>query len=50
MLDEDLIRDYPVLHHMAEAGSWPSIARHGLLSATALLDRSDIGRDERYTI
>lgn len=50
MLDEDLIRNYPVLYHMAEAGSWPSIAKYGLLSATALLDRSDIGRSERYAI
>ena len=50
MLDEDLIRDYPVLYHMAEAKSWPSIARHGLLSTTALLDRSDLERNERYAI
>lgn len=50
MLGEDLIRDYPVLYHMAEEGSWPSIARYGLLSATALLDRSDLGRRERCAI
>src|SRR5688572_16215597 len=29
---------YPRLYHMAEANSWPSIQRHGLLSTTALLD------------
>lgn len=36
---EDLVCRYPLLYHMAEAGSWPSIRRHGLLSTTALLDR-----------
>ena len=36
---EDLVGRYPLLYHMAEAGSWPSIRRHGLLSTTALLDR-----------
>lgn len=34
----ELLRDCPVLYHMAEAGSWPGIARHGLLSTSALLD------------
>ena len=33
-----IITQYPVLYHMAEVGSWPSIKRHGLLSVTALLD------------
>lgn len=36
---EDLVGRYPLLYHMAEAGSWPSIRRHGLLSTSALLDR-----------
>lgn len=35
---EDLIERYPVLYHMAEDGTWPSIQRHGLLSTVALLD------------
>jgi hypothetical protein len=35
---EDLIERYPVLYHMAEDGTWPSIRRHGLLCAVALLD------------
>ena len=47
---EDLVGDYPVLYHMAEAGSWPSIARHGLMSTAALLDRSGLGRRERRAI
>lgn len=34
----DMLRHCPVLYHMAEAGSWPSIQRHGLLSTRALLD------------
>lgn len=50
MHDEDLFRDYPLLYHMAEAGSWPSIAKHGLMSATALLDRCRTGPAERRAI
>lgn len=34
----ELLRDCPVLFHMAERGAWPSIRRHGLLSTSALLD------------
>ncbi len=33
---------WPRLFHMAEAGSWPAIQRHGLLSTTALLDLFEI--------
>ncbi|MCQ8241516.1 DUF7002 family protein [Rhizosaccharibacter radicis] len=35
---DELLADCPSLFHMAEAGSWPSIRRHGLLSTSALLD------------
>lgn len=35
---EQLILRHPVLFHMAERGSWPSIRKHGLLSTSALLD------------
>ena len=38
----ELLRDCPTLFHMAEAGSWPSIRRHGLLSTSALLDRWEV--------
>ena len=38
MTGEELLRDAPRLHHMAEDGAWPSIRRHGLLSTSALLD------------
>ena len=38
MKEEDLLRNYPRLWHMAEDGSWDSIRQHGLLVPTALLD------------
>lgn len=38
MTEEDLIKHYPRLYHMAEDASWESIRQHGLLSTTALLD------------
>jgi hypothetical protein len=41
---------WPRLFHMAEAGSWPSIRRNGLLSTTALLDRFEISGPERAAI
>lgn len=34
----ELLRDCPTLFHMAEAGAWPTIRRHGLLSPVAALD------------
>jgi hypothetical protein len=36
--DEELIERFPWLFHVTEAGAWPSIRRHGLLSTSALLD------------
>lgn len=47
MKPEDLIRRYPVLFHMAEDGSWPSIQRHGLLSTSALLDLFEVHAERR---
>lgn len=42
-MDVDLlIARYPRLYHMAEAGSWPNIQQHGLLSTAALLDSHGI--------
>lgn len=35
---ERIVEYYPRLFHMAEAGTWQSIQRHGLLSTSALLD------------
>lgn len=41
---------WPQLYHMAEAGTWRSIERHGLLSTSALLDLFEIGGPERDQI
>lgn len=46
----DLIERYPCLYHMAEAGSWPSIHQHGLLSTSALLDLFEVNGDHRHAI
>lgn len=35
---EELIIDHPLLYHMAEDGSWPTIREHGLMSTSAILD------------
>ena len=37
-----LVKRYPRLYHMAEAGSWASIEKHGLLSTAALLDLFEV--------
>jgi hypothetical protein len=50
MTPEDLSSNYPVLYHMAEAGSWPMIRKHGLLSTTALLDRCEVAGHDREAI
>ncbi len=42
-----LIRLCPRLYHMADAVSWPSIERYGLLSTTALLDLFEINGARR---
>jgi uncharacterized protein DUF7002 len=45
-----LIRRHPRLFHMAEAGSWASVKRHGLLSTSALLDLYEVPPHERLAI
>lgn len=47
---EEIIARYPVLFHMAELNSWPSIQQHGLLSTSALLDLFEVGGTERAAI
>lgn len=42
-----LCERYPVLYHMASFGSWPMIARHGLLSTSALLDLFELPEPKR---
>lgn len=45
-----LLRDCPLLWHMAEAGSWPSIRERGLLSTSALLDQFGVTGEQREAI
>jgi len=42
MLVEHIVARYPRLYHMAEAGMWPSIRTHGLLSASEIARRSHL--------
>lgn len=46
----DLATRYPVVYHMAELGTWPSIKKHGLLSTAALLDLFEVKGARRATI
>ncbi len=50
MTKHELIRRFPRLYHMSEAGSWPSIQKHGLLSTTALLDLYEISGSKRFEL
>lgn len=51
VLTSDYIAErWPRLLHVAEAGSWPSIERHGLLSTAALLDLFEISGSSRDAI
>jgi hypothetical protein len=45
-----LIARHPRLLHMTEAGSWPQIERHGLLSTSALLDLYGVRGERRAAI
>jgi hypothetical protein len=47
---ERLISRHPVLFHMAELGSWPSIRKHGLLSTSALLDLFGYAGRQRHDL
>jgi hypothetical protein len=47
MEPDELIEHYPLLYHMAADGGWESIARHGLLSTSALLDLFEITGQRR---
>ncbi|MCW5746461.1 MAG: hypothetical protein KIT36_09705 [Alphaproteobacteria bacterium] len=38
------------VYHLAEADNWPSIERHGLLSARALLDLPGVSADDRRRV
>lgn len=47
---EEFAGRYPRLYHMAEAGVWPSVEKHGLLSTSALLDLFEVNGDQRRRI
>jgi hypothetical protein len=47
---DELSGRFPLLYHMAQLGSWPSVEKHGLLSTTALLDLFEVHGDERFRI
>lgn len=47
---EEFSKTYPCLYHMAEANTWESIKKHGLLSTTALLDLYKINGQQRTSI
>jgi hypothetical protein len=44
---DTFVARYPLVWHMAEAGSWPSIRDRGLLSTAALLDLFEVTGDQR---
>jgi hypothetical protein len=47
---EELAKTYPRLYHMADAQSWESIQKHGLLSTSSLLDLFEVKAHEREEI
>lgn len=46
MTEDELVRHYPRLYHMAHDGAWPAIKKMGLLSASAMVDAYGISGDE----
>ena len=47
---EEIVERYPRLYHMAEADTWKSIKRYGLMSTSTLLDFFEITGDEREAL
>lgn len=47
---DELIRLYPRLYHVAEAGSWPDISRRGLLTSAQICDLHDVPDADRQTL
>jgi hypothetical protein len=50
MQRDQLIAEFPTLYHMADAGSWESVQKHGLLSTSALLDLFELNGKRRDSI
>ena len=47
---KELIGQYPRLFHLSEAGAWPSIAAHGLLTAAEIVSTSGLSAEEQARI
>lgn len=47
---EELIINHPLLYHMAEDESWPTIRKHGLMSTSAILDFLELRGEQRNQI
>lgn len=47
---EELISEYPRLFHLAEAGSWPAIAAHGLLPTAEIVATSALSPAEQADV
>lgn len=47
---EDFVNVCPVVYHMAEEGSWPTIREHGLLSTTELLNLFEVEGEKRRNL
>lgn len=47
MTEQELLRIYPRLWHMAHDGAWPALRAHGLLSAEAVVDLYEVEREHR---
>jgi hypothetical protein len=46
----EISKHYPLLYHMAEAGSWDSVSQHGLLSTRRLIDLFEVNGNARDEI
>jgi hypothetical protein len=46
----ELIEQCPRLFHLSEAGAWPSIAAHGLLTAAQIVSTSGLSAEEQARI
>ena len=46
----ELIELHPQLFHMAEAGSWPGIAKHGLLPTRTIVETASIPESEKEAL
>jgi hypothetical protein len=50
LTEEELVRNYPRLWHMAHDGAWPAIRDHGLMSSVALLDAYGVEGNDRTSL